>query len=435
MASIPTSEHKRDQGLVRGIGFLPLTGAFIGMLVGSGVFNVPAPMAAAVGSYAPLAYVACAMAMGAVTLCFAEGVSRVPTSAGVGGFVDAAFGPYWAFLVGMFTWLSVVLSAGGIAAAAADIVGTVFPAISADAPGLVRGIVISAWFVMLALLNIRGADFAARLVATVTSIKMLPLALFIAVGIWFIEPAKLVLPLAAGSTDIGRAAILGIFLFTGIEGSLGIAGEVKDPSRTIPRAIIASLLLYAMLCVLIQLVAQGLLGDALGGSVAPLAEAMAVISSPLGLLLGAGAAISMLGWTASDALSSPRLLFAMARDGFLPAPLGRLHPTRHTPYIASLAHAAIAAGLAVTGSFTALAILATLFAVLIYIIGAAAVVKLRIEDISLSGAPVRIPGLYLLALLGTGAMVWVGAQSTREEAIGIVIFIAVISVAYRFRRR
>ena len=427
----PTPASNRDAGLVRGIGMFTLTATFIGMQVGSGIFNVPAPMAAAVGSYAPLAYIACALAVGAVMLCFAEGASRVPTSAGVGGFVDAAFGPYWGFLTGILTWVSVVRAAGSIAAAAADIIGTVVPAVAA---GPVRALAITGWMLGLAALNMRGVGFASRLTAIATSIKMVPLVLFVAIGIWFIAPAKLVLPLAAGSTEVGRAAILGIFLFTGIEGSLAVSGEVKDPSRTIPRAVMAAMIGYSLLCVLIQVIAQGLLGNDLGGSVAPLAEAMARISPPLGLLLGAGAAISMLGWTSSDALSSPRLLFALARDGFLPKPVGWLHPRTHTPYVASFVHAAIAAGLAVTGSFASLAILSTLFCVLIYLLGAAAAVKLRIEDVAVAGPPVRIPALNLIALAGCAAMVWVAAQSTAAEAIAIAAFVAGASLLYRLRR-
>jgi basic amino acid/polyamine antiporter, APA family len=429
MASAPPTS--RDAGLVRGIGPLALAGAFVGMLIGSGIFNVPAPMAAAAGSYAPLAYLACALAMGAVMVAFAEAVSRVPTAGGVAGFVDAAFGTYWGFLVGVFVWMSVVLAAGGIIAAAVDILGTVMPGLA----GPWRAPAILGWSLGLALINIRGVGFASRVAAAATSIKLVPLLLFVGVGIWFIEPANLTLPLAAGATDIGRAAILGIFMFTGLEASLAVSGEVKDPARTIPRAIIFAMLAYSLLCIIVQIVAQGLLGDALGGSTAPLAEAMARVSPTLGVVLGAGAVISMLGWTASDALSSPRQLFALSRGGFLPAPLGRLHAHNHTPWVASLVHAGVAAGLAITGSFNSLAVLATLFSVMVYVIGTAAALKLRRADIATAGPPVRIPALPLLAGLGIAAMLWVAAQSTREEAIGITIFIAVVTVLYQFRRR
>jgi amino acid transporter len=355
----------------------------------------------------------------------------VPTAGGVAGFVDAAFGTYWGFLVGVFVWMSVVLAAGGIIAAAVDVLATVMPGLT----GPWRALAILGWSLALALINIRGVGFASRVAAAATSIKLVPLLLFVGVGLWFIEPAKLTLPLAPGSADIGRAAILGIFMFTGLEASLAVSGEVKDPARTLPRAIIFAMLAYSLLCIIVQIVAQGLLGDALGTSTAPLAEAMAQISPTLGLVLGAGAVISMLGWTASDALSSPRQLFALSRGGFLPEPLGRLHARNHTPWIASLVHAAVAAGLAITGSFNSLAVLATLFSVMVYVIGSAAALQLRRADIATAGPPVRIPALPLLAGLGIAAMLWVAAQSTREEAIGITIFIAVVTVLYQFRRR
>lgn len=432
MASVPSPIDVRDTGLVRGIGPWALTGAFVGILVGSGIFNVPAPMAAAVGPWAPLAYLACGLAVGAVLLCFAEAASRVPTSGGVAGFIGTAFGPYWGFLTGVLNWASAVTSAGAIAAAIADVLGTLVPALAAG-PG--RAVELTGWFLALAVLNIAGVGIAARVVAIATSVKLVPLALFIGVGVWFIDPARLVAPLAGGHADIGRAAILGIFLFTGIEASMAVSGEVRDPSRTIPRAIIASVTGYALLCIAVQLVAQGLLGSALSGSVAPLADGIATVAPPLRLVLLAGAVISMAGWTASDALSSPRMLFAMARNGFLPASIGRLHRRNATPWVASLVHAAIAAALAVSGSFAGLAIVATLIVIVIYVVGSAAAVVLRRRDIALAGAPVRIPGLSGVALAGSAAMLWVGLQSTRAEAVGIAALIGITTLVYLLRRQ
>ena len=178
MASLPATA--RDAGLVRGIGAVGLSGAFIGMLLGSGIYNFPAPMAAAVGSFAPLAYLGCALAVAAVMLCFAEATSRVPTAGGVSGFVDAAFGPYWGFLTGVFIWVSVVLAAGSIMAAATDIIGTVVPALTA---GPWRALFILAWLLGLAALNTRGVGIGARLNVIATGIKIIPLAVFIAAGI------------------------------------------------------------------------------------------------------------------------------------------------------------------------------------------------------------------------------------------------------------
>jgi amino acid transporter len=423
--------HARDAGLVRSIGPFALFASFFGMLLGSAIFILPATMAAAVGPWAWAAYLGCGAAVAAVLICFAEASARVPTSGGVGGFVDAAFGPYWGFVTNSFNWASMVVAAGAIAAAAFDTLGTVIPMLSGG-PG--RAIGVAAWFAMLVAINARGAHVGARFAATATSIKVVPVLVFILVGIWFITPANLTLPLAGGHADIGRAAILGIFLFTGAESGLSICGEVRDPARTVPRALIGAIFLYALVCVAVQIIAQGLLGNALGTSEAPLADGMRLVSPGLGGLLLAGTVISMLGWTFADALASPRLLFAMARDGVLPAPIGRLTETSRAPVIACITHAGIAAGLAITGSFESLVIVSTLFCIAIYFIGTLAALKLRAAGTALAGPPVRIPGLPAIALFGLGVMAWVTAQSTRNELLACIAVVAVATLLYRFRR-
>ena len=172
MAHISTPVTTESSGLVRNIGPVALTATFLGVFIGSSIFTLPAPMAAAVGSFAPLAYLACALAVGSVLMCFAEACSRVPVAGGPQGFVEAAFGPYWGFLTGAFNWASAVLGVAGVAAAAADAIGTILPAL---AQGPVRSIALIGWFAALALVNLRGVSFATRFVALVTSIKRIPL--------------------------------------------------------------------------------------------------------------------------------------------------------------------------------------------------------------------------------------------------------------------
>jgi amino acid transporter len=210
---------------------------------------------------------------------------------------------------------------------------------------------------------------------------------------------------------------------------------VRDPARTVPRALIGAIFVYALVCIAVQVVAQGLLGNALGTSEAPLADAMRMVSPPLGALLLAGTVISMLGWTFSDALVSPRMLFAMSRDGFLPTPLGRLTEGTRVPVIACIAHAGIAAGLAISGSFESLVVVSTLFCIAVYFIGTVAALKLRAEGVALAGPPVRIPGLPVIGIFGLGTMVWVTAQSTRNEFLACVAVIAVSVLLYVLRRK
>jgi amino acid transporter len=128
------------------------------------------------------------------------------------------------------------------------------------------------------------------------------------------------------------------------------------------------------------------------------------------------------------------MLFAAARDGFLPGQLGHLTTTSRAPLVACIAHAGIAAGLAISGSFVGLVVLSTLFAIAVYFIGTAAALKLRAEGVALAGPPLRIPGLPLIAVFGLGTMAWVTGQSTRNELLAVVGVIAVATLLYRFRR-
>ena len=110
-------ESRRDEGLVRAVGPWGLAASIVNMVVGAGIFAVPASLAASVGPYAPIAFVVCAIAIGSIAICFAEGGSRVPTSGGAYGYIEVAFGPLVAYATGTLLWFSDLLACGGVAAA------------------------------------------------------------------------------------------------------------------------------------------------------------------------------------------------------------------------------------------------------------------------------------------------------------------------------
>ena len=147
-----------------------------------------------------------------------------------------------------------------------------------------------------------------------------------------------------------------IFAFLGVEIALGPSGEVRDPARTVPRALFLALATTTTLYLLIERVAQGLLGPAIADfASAPLAEAASrVLGSGGRLLVIGGAIVSMFGYVAGDMLGSPRSLYALGRDGILPAALARVHPRFHTPHVAIVVYAMLIAALAVSSSFTQL---------------------------------------------------------------------------------
>jgi amino acid transporter len=121
------AENRRDAGLLRIVGTWGFAASTINASIGAGVFVVPATLAASLGYLAPIALLACAIAIGSVAICFAEGGSRVPTSGGAYGYIEAAFGPMAGYLSGTALWVNNLLASSGIAAALADTVITVLP--------------------------------------------------------------------------------------------------------------------------------------------------------------------------------------------------------------------------------------------------------------------------------------------------------------------
>ena len=425
-------EAHRDRGLSRGIGTVALALATVNAVVGAGIFSLPAGMAKAAGPYALVAYLICAVVMGAVVLCCAVAGSRAPTSGGIYGYVDAAFGPLAGFVAGVLLWLSCVLAAGGIASALAAAVAKLAPNLGAAGP---RALIIIAVIGVLAAINCYGVKAASRFLALSTAIKLIPLALFIGAGVLFLDPAKLAGGAPPGVDGIGRAVILSLFAFQGMETALAASGEVRDPARTLPRALIAAMIFVAALYVVIQVVAQGLLGGALAASTAPLADALSVVDPRLGLVILIGTALSMGIWLGSDLLGAPRVLFAFARDGFLPASVGTVSPRTHTPTVAILVHAVIAIALAITGTFEQLAVLSVLAGCTLYIGACLAAWRLTRQNVAMQGSPLRLPALGLLAVVGVLGNLAAIALAKPAEIAGLIAAIAASCVVFFITRR
>jgi basic amino acid/polyamine antiporter, APA family len=419
-------------GLAARIGLATMVGNLVGIVIGGGIFTLPGEIAAAIGAWAPLAYVAAAAVVGCILLCFAEASARVPASGGVYGFTTAALGPYWGWLTGALTWAANILASGALANAAVDAAGALWPALATDR---LRPVLIGLIYLVLLAINSRNIGTAARFVGLFTISKLVPLTLFVLVGAWFMAPANLVLPLASGHADIGRAAIMAIFIYTGMEGGLAVAGEVRDPARTIPRAIAMALTLVVLIYVGIQTVAQGLIGNALAGAPAPLATALSSVSPGLGAVMAVGAILSIFSFLTSESLNSPRIVFAAARGGLLPRWLAAIEPTQQVPRNAVAAHVLVATGLAISGSFETLIIVATLASLSVYAIGCAAALRLRALGVEQAGPVAALPVLKPAAAVAFAAIAWLIAQSTRAEATALAIFVGVISLLFLLRRK
>ncbi len=423
---------RRDTGLVRAVGPWSLAAGIVNIIVGAGIFAVPGVLAKSVGVYAPLAFLVCAAAIGAIALCFAEAGSRVPTSGGAYGYIEAAFGPFTGYVAGTLLCFSNVLACGGVVAALADVIASVLPP-PYSAPARVA--VIIGVIGGVGVVNIGGVARGARLVNAATLLKLIPLVIFVVVGASAVHGANFAAGAAASAAGLDRALIFATFTFVGMETALCASGEIAEPARSIPRALAISIIFIAFLYVAVQVIAQGILGNSLAESSVPLADAMARINPALRLLMLVGAAVSMFGWVGSDILASPRILFALARDGLLPRALGRLHARFQSPHIAILFYCALAIGLALTGTFAELAVLSTLGIAPLYIAGCASAWRLAHRRIAFAGEPLNFRWLGIAAVVGITSMLVLIGLASRTEIMGLAAIIAVSSVMYMLQNR
>jgi len=129
-------------------------------------------------------------------------------------------------------------------------------------------------------------------------------------------------------------------------------------------------------------------------------------------------------------LAVPRMLFAFGRDGFLPAPLAAVHERFRTPYVAIIVQTLIVIGLAVSGSFEKLAIIANGSILLVYAACCLAVIELRRRKVQESGAPFRVPFAAAIPVLAVLVIVWLMTSLTAEEWKALLVVVAVAIVVY-----
>jgi basic amino acid/polyamine antiporter, APA family len=422
-----------ESSLRRSIGTLALAASIVNITIGAGIFRLPADMAATLGATAPLAYLLCAIAMGLIVLCMAEAGSRVSLTGGPYAYAEVAFGPFVGFLAGFLLWMLLTFAMAAVATVLVASLGALVPTL---APRGVSAAVLVAIYAVFATINIMGVDRGARVNTALTVAKLLPLLLLIAGGIFAIEPSNLAIVTAPDMPTLARSSILLIFAFAGIEAALVPSGEVKDPARTVPHAIFLAMATITGLYAVLQFVAQGVLGPALATSkAAPLAEAAGVaLGGWARNLILVGAVISMLGHAGAMILATPRMLFAFARDGFLPSALARLHPVHRSPVAAILLQCAIVLALAITSTFERLAILANLSMLMLYGTCCLATWELRRRDVRAGGTPFRVPAPTLVVVLACLVIGWMLTSVTVAEWTAVAIGLSLATVIFLFRR-
>jgi amino acid transporter len=420
--------------LRRALGRWDLTAIGINQVIGGAIFLVPSQVAAQIGAWSPIGFVLMGIATLAVALCFAEVGSRFDRTGGPYLYTRAAFGRFAAFEVGWMQWFTRAASQASVMAGIAVALGYYWPAMTSGWP---RAAVLVGITTGLAWVNVRGIRQSAWLVNALTIGKLLPLALFIGVGLFFIEPARLTTlpPITMG--QVSTAALLLIFIFGGFDVVGTPAGEALDPRRHVPFALVTTILAVMTIMTLAQIVAQGVLPD-LAPHTTPIADAAAVFLGSAGaLLVGAGSVVSMTGNNAGQVLSGSRMLFALAEHGDLPAFFARIHPRFRTPANAVVFTSVVAVVLALSGSWVKLAVVSAVARLVTYAGVSAATLRLRAPKFSqtVPAAGFVAPLGPVVPIVAIAMSLFVAAGATREQLLGGLAALAVGAVLFVVQTR
>jgi amino acid transporter len=330
-------------------------------------------------------------------------------------------------------WGGTVRAAAAGGAAWPATAATPLPALEAPLP---RAAFIAAVCGTLAWVNVIGVRAGVRVLVVNTVIKLVPLALLIAVGLFAVQPGNLAIAEWPGAGEFGAAALVLFFAFAGAESALGASGEVREPARTVPLGLALGLGGILLVYLGLQAVAQGVLGPALAANTdAPLAATARTVFGGWGAsMILAATAMSIFATVSGDMLATPRVIFASARAGHLPAWLARVHPRYRTPSRSIAAFAAAIALLAISGTFRPLAGVASGSILLVYLGVSVAVLRLRARDGLPPAGTFRLPGGFVVPVLSCGVIAWFLWHLPADEARALAALVGAAVVIAAARR-
>src|SRR6185369_5042926 len=227
-----------NPGLKRDIRRWDLVALFINVTVGAGVFRLPSEVFRAAGVYSLLAFLSCAVVIGFIILCFAEVASRFTETGGPYLYGREAFGPAFGFMIGWLMWITRLTGFAALSDVLVINLGYFWPAVTSELP---RAAIITGMVILLTIVNIIGVRESAIVGNIFTVSKLIPLLLFIGVGLFFINRENFSFQTRPEIATFSNAVFVLIFMFSGFEAVLINSGEVHEPQRNIPFALATAL--------------------------------------------------------------------------------------------------------------------------------------------------------------------------------------------------
>ena len=414
--------------LVRAIGRWDLTAIVINSVIGSAVFGLPATLVVLTGAWSPLAVVIGGLAALVIVLCFAEVASRFDEAGGPYLFARTAFGTFVGFEVGWLHLWTRLFSAAAVLNVFIDYSTPFFP-VTGTPTG--RTLTMVALTAVAAGINVIGVRQATWTVDLFTIGKLVPLGLLAILGLVHFSPDAIAAQHVA-MPKWSDALVLAMFAYGGFESGIVAAGETRRPHADTAFALIAATAVIGAVYVAVQVAVLVALPRASASS-APVVDALAAFLGPAGAVIaGFGALISIYGWIAGFCMMTPRISYAMAARGELPAFISRVHPRFRTPYVSIIANASVALALALFGTFAGTATFSVLTRLVTFSVTCATLPVLRRRP----GAPAgfMLPAGPLFSLVGIGYCVWLLQTRPLGQVSTLVVIAAAGAALWAFAR-
>ena len=415
--------------------FFDVTNLVIGAIIGADVYVASAFGAKLLGPFSLVVWVVAGVIAIVIALCFAQCVALLPKVGGPYAYAHAAWGTFAGFVVGWSLWLAEWLSLAVFPVAFTNYLMYFFSL------NWATQVVVKVLFVVfLIVTNIVGVKAAGRTNDVLTLIKLVPLLFFAVIGLLFIASNTGVAAgnytpfVPVGFGGFGTALVLIFWAYAGFEISTIPAEEIRDPSKTIPRAIVLGILIVTAFYLVTNVVLFGVMSSlptssssiSLATSTAPLAQAThtALFAIPAVALVGAiivggGALISVAGSDESGMIGTSRLGYALAADGLFPPAFAKIHPKFKTPYLGIIIQAVTALVAAIVGNLTLLIATSVFFMAIAYLATSGSIFFLRRKGIK---AQFHLRGSWVIPSLGIIFSVYLITQCTPTQiALGLVM--------------
>ncbi len=323
--------EQEEAGLKRSLGLIDATAIGLGAIIGAGVFVAIAPAVGVAGSLALVSMIVAGLVALFNSLSSAQLAAAYPESGGTYVYGRELVSDWLGFTAGWVFVVAAISADSAIALTFAAYLGNIVPEVPARMIAVGIGAVV-------VCLNYLGIRHSAAVNTYLVAAKVAILLFFVIYGAFFFDASRLAPLVEEGPREILGAAALLFFAYTGYARIATLGEEVRDPERTIPKAILTALGISTVLYVAALLVALGLVGrEGIADSDAPLSAAMGVTGSGAAVyIISLGALIATFTVFLTDQLGISRMVFAMARNSDLPLWLSAVHARRHTPHRAVL---------------------------------------------------------------------------------------------------